>query len=358
MADPLTDVLDKKAAFSQTFSGTTNLSQRRRYAQDISAAQDNRDEVNERTFNARLQNDPAFARTMTARDRLQLDRESRLRDDDLAERRFTFDMEKTTRMEKLNRDKFDLDLQRERRMLEKEEEGLQEAKRITADTEFLEKAERDLRHGRGLFPGDPEYAKSAMDLLIRHPYAAPALRKSLVDAMRVDMDPEEVAFELKEISAQGLEPRISITTDAFGKKKRTLTGVPRKDSDPAAVVDKQFGEAQIRYDKAIDNLKAIGSEIKTEDDGLNEDRTMLRELAADARSELKHLRGERAKSLSGSGNGNQAVDTPVGAAAPTAPLPAAEPAQSAGGPAVGFVDEGFRFKGGNPRDKNNWEPVK
>lgn len=28
------------------------------------------------------------------------------------------------------------------------------------------------------------------------------------------------------------------------------------------------------------------------------------------------------------------------------------------GPAVGTVDSGYRFKGGNPSDKNNWEKVK
>jgi hypothetical protein len=30
---------------------------------------------------------------------------------------------------------------------------------------------------------------------------------------------------------------------------------------------------------------------------------------------------------------------------------------SSGGPTVGSVQEGFRFKGGNPADKNNWEKV-
>jgi len=30
---------------------------------------------------------------------------------------------------------------------------------------------------------------------------------------------------------------------------------------------------------------------------------------------------------------------------------------SSGGPAIGSVQEGFRFKGGNPADKNNWEKV-
>jgi hypothetical protein len=28
------------------------------------------------------------------------------------------------------------------------------------------------------------------------------------------------------------------------------------------------------------------------------------------------------------------------------------------GPAVGTVQQGYRFKGGNPSDKNNWEKVK
>ena len=31
--------------------------------------------------------------------------------------------------------------------------------------------------------------------------------------------------------------------------------------------------------------------------------------------------------------------------------------ESSGGPAIGSVQEGFRFKGGNPADKNNWEKV-
>jgi hypothetical protein len=30
---------------------------------------------------------------------------------------------------------------------------------------------------------------------------------------------------------------------------------------------------------------------------------------------------------------------------------------SSGGPTVGSIQEGFRFKGGNPADKNNWEKV-
>ena len=31
--------------------------------------------------------------------------------------------------------------------------------------------------------------------------------------------------------------------------------------------------------------------------------------------------------------------------------------EAAGGPPVGTVRNGYRFKGGNPNDSNNWEPV-
>lgn len=37
--------------------------------------------------------------------------------------------------------------------------------------------------------------------------------------------------------------------------------------------------------------------------------------------------------------------------------PGAQPAAPAGGPKAGDVVDGYRFKGGNPADQNNWEPV-
>jgi hypothetical protein len=41
--------------------------------------------------------------------------------------------------------------------------------------------------------------------------------------------------------------------------------------------------------------------------------------------------------------------------APVPPMPGAAP--SGGGPPVGTEDQGYRFKGGDPKDKSNWEPV-
>jgi hypothetical protein len=41
-------------------------------------------------------------------------------------------------------------------------------------------------------------------------------------------------------------------------------------------------------------------------------------------------------------------------AAPTAPAAPAAPKP----PAVGTVQDGYRFKGGNPADQKNWEKVK
>jgi hypothetical protein len=38
--------------------------------------------------------------------------------------------------------------------------------------------------------------------------------------------------------------------------------------------------------------------------------------------------------------------------------PTATPTQPQSGPAIGTVKGGYRFKGGNPADKNSWEPVK
>jgi hypothetical protein len=46
-------------------------------------------------------------------------------------------------------------------------------------------------------------------------------------------------------------------------------------------------------------------------------------------------------------------------AKPIPKAPAAPPAQKPStGPAVGKVEDGYRFKGGNPADSKNWEKVK
>jgi hypothetical protein len=74
--------------------------------------------------------------------------------------------------------------------------------------------------------------------------------------------------------------------------------------------------------------------------------TALKAFAADTietgRVKVNTLRGQRSLNSMG---GREVLASPGGAA----------PASS--GPAVGTVEDGYRFKGGNPADQNNWERV-
>jgi hypothetical protein len=53
----------------------------------------------------------------------------------------------------------------------------------------------------------------------------------------------------------------------------------------------------------------------------------------------------------------QSTGADVGAPVPTTGGTARPGTASGGGPPVGTVDGGYRFKGGDPKDQSNWEPV-
>jgi len=53
--------------------------------------------------------------------------------------------------------------------------------------------------------------------------------------------------------------------------------------------------------------------------------------------------------------GPEGIGAPMGQSQPLQPVPGSSPA--AGGPAPGTVLNGYRFRGGNPNDRTNWEPV-
>lgn len=165
MADPLTDIINRKAEFAAQFQNTGNLDQRRRFAQDLSDAKQRNDERLATEFEEMQRADPRLMNAVTKR-------ESEIMKQDLARRRFTWDQEKATRLENLNAKKFAFEQEQEKRLLDQAEIQIQKAQNDMQrqvleenDTVLAEQDELELR--QQFHPDSTEYKKGVLDIAVR-----------------------------------------------------------------------------------------------------------------------------------------------------------------------------------------------
>jgi len=209
MAD---DPLGDKAAFAARFQGTTNLEQRRRYAQDLSDAKARDEERRNAEFEAAQEKNPELMRAVTGR--MQENRaftEGRVKAN-LAERKFISEQERASRLEAINQKKLELQQMQENRMISKAERELKDAERMEMDTDAFESGEQELRD-QGFLPGSQQYRDGVVNLGMRHPYINPALRRTAYEGAKIQMDADEMQGVLADIRANNPDASVTIGPD-------------------------------------------------------------------------------------------------------------------------------------------------
>lgn len=281
MADrDLTNILDKRAAFGANFLGTTNLAQRRRYQEDIEAARMDQESRKRSKLESDLE---AAMSTMdpiaAARLKFQMQREGRIAEDadesrslrregldfrkENALRDDEFRIQDALRDDEFRREQLQIRTQlqeeslrlRERQVIMNERRtlrALKDKERIDNQTLAVEEADFELRES-GMLPGSPEYANAIKEQLVRNPYADPALRKSLVEQARIDVDPEEL------VSLAADNPGLSISTTPEGRKvfrmtapKPTGSTGASRGSSKVEDFDKQRMDMQARFESFVE----------------------------------------------------------------------------------------------------------
>lgn len=240
MADPLTDTLNRRARFASQFSGTTNLDQRRRYAQDLTDAAARQEELDREEFeNLQIRN-PEVGRLMLGREKEdRLAREAAVKSN-LAERKFEDSLTRFDRTQNLREKQFDL--QRASRELSDEKAALdifRETKEKEQTLQF-EKAEMELRESLGT--GSQDYKRELTNLITKFPYLNKDYRTTV----------------LKDLGHQDPDAALQGAYEAMRSGAKRVTGVPLPgggkatfEAEPKVDVDKELGIWQEKRAKAL-----------------------------------------------------------------------------------------------------------
>jgi len=200
MADPLTDTLNRRAEFAAQFQDTTNLDQRRRYAQDLTDAADRQKELDAAEFERLQQKNPQLMNAVTARSKERRMGREGMEKQDLAERRFDRQLNRDVTVDDLNERKFQLQektgaVQRKKALMD-----IDRAERELDDTFAYELGEQQLREEFG--PGSNEYRQGIVKLAASLPYLKKDIRQESLKEVGFE-DPDAAFREATEFLKQG-----------------------------------------------------------------------------------------------------------------------------------------------------------
>jgi hypothetical protein len=255
MADPLPD----RAAFAERFKNTTDLDQRRRFAQDISSAKGREDDRRAAEFEQMQMQNPELMRSVTGRMReSRMDREGRWRAD-LNQQRFISQQERDARVQGINERRLALQEMQEQRHLNKAERELRDAERIELDTDSFERGEQELRE-KGYLPGSSQYRDGILNLGARHPYVDSAFRRGVYEGAKIQMDADDIQSELAELTAQN--PNASFTIGPDGRPTVRVQAAKPKPTQSAKIdlprLDKLKAKVAEERAKSNPNAELIG----------------------------------------------------------------------------------------------------
>lgn len=271
MADPITD----RALFAQRFSGTTNLEQRRRFAQDITTAKAAEDERRAMEFEGQQRANPQLMNAVTARSRERRMLGEGLERGDLARQRLEFDQGKEQRANTIAQKKLQLDLGREDRFLRKEQLDIDRINREEDDTLAAEEDELKLREQ--VTPGSSAYQRGVLDIFLRRPYVNKEYRNMALKSAGFQ-DPEE-AFKTAADAVEAGASRATVKLPGGGtatmtKQRdlptvqkeltaaRNLFGLSKKQMEPSNVA---YAESLVR--KLEEEVQGLGGVIGPQPEG-------------------------------------------------------------------------------------------
>lgn len=225
MADPY-DPVAEKALFAQRFSGTTNLEQRRRFAQDITRARAEEDERRAMEFEQQQRADPRLMQAVTARRRENRMLQEGFERGDLARQRLEFDIGRDERANRIAQKKLQLDMGREDRLMRAQELELQRAEQKEEDELGFDEDERVLREQ--VTPGSSAYQRGIFDILMKRKHLDRDFRNNVLKAAGV-LDPEEAWRQAADAQDAGAN-RVTVKTPGgvtatFTNEKRDLSKV-------------------------------------------------------------------------------------------------------------------------------------
>lgn len=251
------DPVERRALFAERFSGTTNLDQRRRFAQDISEAKERDEERAQALFEQRQQADPRLMQAVTARRRENRQLQEGLERGDLARQRFEFEQGREQRANTIAQRRLQLDTNREERFLRKEQLEIDRLDREEDDTLAAEEDELKLRESTT--PGSSAYQRGVLDIFLRRPYVNKDYRNQALKAAGYT-DPE-IAFKEAADAVQAGASRATAKLPGggvatFTQEKRDLPTVQReltaarrlfaaakKDAEPSNI---EYAESLVR----------------------------------------------------------------------------------------------------------------
>jgi hypothetical protein len=223
------DPVAQRASFARQFIGTTNLDQRRRFAQDISEARERDEERQQQQFEERQRADPRLMQAVTARRREQRQAQEGFERGDLARQRFEFEQGREQRANTIAQRRLELDTNREQRFMRKEQLEIDRLDREEDDTLAAEEDELKLREATT--PGSSAYQRGVLDIFLRRPYVNKDYRNQALKAAGY-ADPE-VAFKEAADAVEAGASRATAKlpgggTATFTQEKRDLPTVQKE----------------------------------------------------------------------------------------------------------------------------------
>lgn len=245
MADNEYDPVARRAAFAQNFQNTTNLDQRRRFAQDISEAKTRDDERQKQEFEALQIRNPKVGQLMLNREKEDRMAMEGFQKQNLAERRLQFEQEKASRMETLNNKRIELQMRTEERAMRKAEMDLEREDLRQKDEIGMEDTEFNLRQQFGA--GSQQYRDGLLQAALHFKNLNRDYRNTALKMAGIE-DPEAAFKAASEAVAANPGSRAtSVPIPGGGGAKISLTG-PKP---PATQnVDEELSKAYAARDRA------------------------------------------------------------------------------------------------------------